>query len=88
MKVIGESKDDVVVMMTKDELAKLAGFQCVYSMQERGKRIEPGSVFNVGEMFESAMDTLKFYKEAMENFKRTQGAIKRLMEFIEPEKKA
>ncbi len=84
MKVIGESKEDIVVTMTKEELAKLTEFQSTYQMERTGRQIKPGMSIDIGDMFQRAQDTLLFYKETVESFKKTQNAMKRLLDLIEP----
>jgi hypothetical protein len=84
MKVLGESKIEVIVSMSKDELAKLAGYHSAYSLQEVGKTISPGLEMPIGNIFDKAMDTLNFYRESYEQFNKTQKAIGKLLEFITP----
>lgn len=84
MKVIGDSKNEVVVIMTKEEAANLAGFHSEYTLKDKGKSLSPGFEFSIGELYQNASDTLNFYRETQDSFKRTQGSINKLMGLIAP----
>ena len=84
MKVIGDSKNEVVVTMSKDEAANLAGLRSAYNLQDQGKAMSPGCEFSISEMYQNAMDTLNFYRDMHEQFKKTQTAVNKLIGFIMP----
>lgn len=84
MKVIGESSDSVIVQMSKDEAANLAGIHSAYTAEREGKKMAAGTEFSISEMYKNACDTLSFYRESKEMFTKAQNSIGRLLGFIAP----
>lgn len=68
MKIIGEDKDNLIVLMSKDEAANYSGEYSAYHMREK---LMPGSKVDMSAIYKEA-------REAIEDFDKIKKSVDEL----------
>ena len=68
MKILGEDKDNLIVMMSKDEAANYTGEYSAYHMREK---LIPGARLDMGTVYKEA-------REAIEDFEKIKTSVDEL----------
>ena len=88
MKIIGDcGSDQVIVHMTKDEFAQMAGFHSSYSLGREGRpEAKPGSVLEVSRLYAQATELVRWYGEFVEDINKNHQRLTKLLAIIDPSK--
>jgi len=64
----------IIVSMSKDELANLAGYYSAYGMKNTSDGFKSGENVNLGPMYEKAAEILAMHKEAKDAAEKLRKA--------------
>jgi len=82
MKVIGKTKEGLIVTITEKELSKLMGFASTYSSGWSRDNGNIGAVHDVSQIFADADTALTVHKNAMNSAKNLKGAATKFLNFF------
>jgi hypothetical protein len=68
------AEGQVIVSMTKDEVAQLTGFYSAYNMKDQGEGFKPGARFQIGALYERASQVITMHKEAQDGAEKLRKA--------------
>lgn len=90
MKIIGLGTDEIVIIeMTKEELAQVAGYYAAYSLErdeKHPKKLIPGTVLKIGKMYTEAKAIIAAQQECTSAATTLRNAANRFLQHFDTEK--
>lgn len=86
MKIIGDAESNLIVMISKDELARFMGFYSEYCTKEKGIILKPGTFVDVGQCYEEAKQVLDLHESAQSAAKTLKNTATKFLNFFEKPK--
>ena len=83
MVIIGRgTNDDLIVRMSKTELANFAGFSSTYATGFDKSQLDVGGRFDVGVIYDDAVAVLEHHKIAIKAAKQLKASSTRFLSFF------
>lgn len=86
MKIIGKAdSENLIVYMSTDEFARLAGFHSSYHLGREGTpEAKPGATLEVGKLYSQATELVNWYSEFKTDLNKNHQRLTKLLEIIDP----